>query len=588
MLLPVLASLPCAAVTISRACTPPVTCSRVIPPTGLVLDAGDSPSIARITLVAGQRYVLDSIGPAWLKLSGSERDRLVLRVDSELRFGQDLILVVKASARPTSLSLDLGRDMDFLHLDSSPKKPRNQPSKSVRFSPTVRLQSASGEESVEAERYEEERDAPAAQSSFAVVSSLGTRHELSPEQPQLFVGTDIPFGSAGPVACLALAGDCLHLVLPRATKARGVEVWLRLPPAFPLKSGDTADLWGDDGRLCTVQFDIPKPARSVPKSKKDGFNPAQAMPAIALETSWQDQRRSRWNGAVECAPTSAPRVASFAAGCEDIRLGRACQVGEPDQTLSSHHATVSSHPGGFFSLRPSNAKPVYLLAGKRDQQSRPAIPLRLGDTFVAGKSEFCVVFQQRGNRVALAPDRTVRDELHLRVASKSCVLHHQSPSPQQEEEFSSTSTVDVEERSPRFPNLRLDNSAAGDCVVPSFHSVDQFLEFFNLSTLSKEPMMVVMSTKGPKRKEFFVCNALETTFGSSPAWNTVSIPSDGRMSATHCRIYFCERQERWLLEDLESRNGTFLRVKRGLPLSLCPGDVLAMGLTTVRVTSAQL
>ncbi|KAH9260424.1 hypothetical protein BASA81_001594 [Batrachochytrium salamandrivorans] len=414
------------------------------------------------------------------------------------------------------------------------------PSKSVRFSPTVRLQSASGEESVEAERYEEERDAPAAQSSFAVVSSLGTRHELSPEQPQLFVGTDIPFGSAGPVACLALAGDCLHLVLPRATKARGVEVWLRLPPAFPLKSGDTADLWGDDGRLCTVQFDIPKPARSVPKSKKDGFNPAQAMPAIALETSWQDQRRSRWNGAVECAPTSAPRVASFAAGCEDIRLGRACQVGEPDQTLSSHHATVSSHPGGFFSLRPSNAKPVYLLAGKRDQQSRPAIPLRLGDTFVAGKSEFCVVFQQRGNRVALAPDRTVRDELHLRVAPQST----SSPT--------------------KLLANPVANLTAQDEVV-------------------KAPMLVLACNVGLTSKQFFLCSALETTIGSLPSLNHVSLPSDGRMSAMHCRVYFCESQERWFLEDLGSTHGTFLRVKRDLPLSLCPGDVLSMGLTTIRV-----
>ena len=90
------------------------------------------------------------------------------------------------------------------------------------------------------------------------------------------------------------------------------------------------------------------------------------------------------------------------------------------------------------------------------------------------------------------------------------------------------------------------------------------------------PVLVNMSTN-----ERHVLNGPSTTIGREPDNNLV-ISDDGYVSAFHARIYF--DQGRWLVEDLNSSNGTSVNdqpVTGSHPLA--PQDVLKFGHTLYRI-----
>jgi pSer/pThr/pTyr-binding forkhead associated (FHA) protein len=61
------------------------------------------------------------------------------------------------------------------------------------------------------------------------------------------------------------------------------------------------------------------------------------------------------------------------------------------------------------------------------------------------------------------------------------------------------------------------------------------------------------------------------------------IVEDEAVSSTHARIYF--KNENWLIEDLESTNGTFLNNQRIFtPSVLLNGDVISIGQTSLEIS----
>jgi hypothetical protein len=56
--------------------------------------------------------------------------------------------------------------------------------------------------------------------------------------------------------------------------------------------------------------------------------------------------------------------------------------------------------------------------------------------------------------------------------------------------------------------------------IPSFSDVDALFSFFHISSSNYVPLMVLICVKGPKRKQFFSVNAVETTIGRG-AQNTI-------------------------------------------------------------------
>ena len=64
------------------------------------------------------------------------------------------------------------------------------------------------------------------------------------------------------------------------------------------------------------------------------------------------------------------------------------------------------------------------------------------------------------------------------------------------------------------------------------------------------------------------------------------IVEDEAVSATHAKIYF--KNENWLIEDLESTNGTYLNDQRiYTPSVLLNGDVIAIGQASLEISFSE-
>jgi pSer/pThr/pTyr-binding forkhead associated (FHA) protein len=96
-----------------------------------------------------------------------------------------------------------------------------------------------------------------------------------------------------------------------------------------------------------------------------------------------------------------------------------------------------------------------------------------------------------------------------------------------------------------------------------------------MATNQRLPVLVNLETN-----DRFPLNGPVNTIGRAPD-NTVVL-TDEWCSANHARIYFHEG--RWLLEDLQSSNGTSVneRMLDG-PQQLSPNDLIKVGHTTLRI-----
>jgi hypothetical protein len=108
---------------------------------------------------------------------------------------------------------------------------------------------------------------------------------------------------------------------------------------------------------------------------------------------------------------------------------------------------------------------------------------------------------------------------------------------------------------------------------------DALLEKLGLIPEGTEPILIILVIRGHMTKKFFLCDPLGTTVGTSPSAD-ISFPGDLKMDGLHCRIYFDVARSRWVLEDLDSKNGTFLRLMSGFVTS---GDVYLLGSALLRV-----
>jgi pSer/pThr/pTyr-binding forkhead associated (FHA) protein len=81
--------------------------------------------------------------------------------------------------------------------------------------------------------------------------------------------------------------------------------------------------------------------------------------------------------------------------------------------------------------------------------------------------------------------------------------------------------------------------------------------------------------------ERYPLNGPMTTIGRAPD-NSLIVPNDGYASGHHAKVYWS--QGRWLLEDLNSSNGTTVndQLITG-PYSLSPNDVIKVGRTLFRI-----
>jgi len=95
--------------------------------------------------------------------------------------------------------------------------------------------------------------------------------------------------------------------------------------------------------------------------------------------------------------------------------------------------------------------------------------------------------------------------------------------------------------------------------------------------------MVLLNTKGPGKQRYFFCHPAETLIGRHDSIH-ISTPNDSRLSELHARVYFDPQLKRWMLEDLQSEHGTFLKIAEfDDPLMITAGDVFVAGCTTFRV-----
>jgi len=79
----------------------------------------------------------------------------------------------------------------------------------------------------------------------------------------------------------------------------------------------------------------------------------------------------------------------------------------------------------------------------------------------------------------------------------------------------------------------------------------------------------------------YVLDSPSYAMGRAPD-NQIILPDDGYASATHARVFF--DQGRWLVEDLQSSNGT--KVNNQLitePRPLWPNDIIRVGRTEFRI-----
>jgi pSer/pThr/pTyr-binding forkhead associated (FHA) protein len=101
----------------------------------------------------------------------------------------------------------------------------------------------------------------------------------------------------------------------------------------------------------------------------------------------------------------------------------------------------------------------------------------------------------------------------------------------------------------------------------------------NISELLNEPAAEfrALTPDGSSRPETYPLRAEEMTFGRTKA--TYTFPDNALMSRSHARVY--QRGEDFFLEDLNSRNGTFVMVRAKLPVPF--GAPVLVGAQAFRV-----
>jgi class 3 adenylate cyclase/pSer/pThr/pTyr-binding forkhead associated (FHA) protein len=102
----------------------------------------------------------------------------------------------------------------------------------------------------------------------------------------------------------------------------------------------------------------------------------------------------------------------------------------------------------------------------------------------------------------------------------------------------------------------------------------------NMASILKEPVaeLVRMTATGPDESVRFPLNDEEVILGRNRG--TYIFPDDGFMSGQHAKLY--QRGEDFFIEDLGSRNGSFLRVRGNAPVPV--GAVVLMGGQMLKVT----
>lgn len=476
--------------------------------------------------------------------------------------------------------------------------------------------------------------------------------DLPTDAPNAF-NVDLPSAPSGSCcAAFMLETSGSHLLVPRKAKRTSTKVYLVIPHdvVFPLQANDLIVVRRGnqtaDQQLFSFRVAIPKISRSIPTDNQE-LNAAHSFGDVGLEVFFQ-QRKQRWNGSVDAYTNTECFAKLFTqkilSNKKELTIGRGgtCDICVPDPHLSRHHCTLKHLQGtAYYTLEPADdKKAMYLLCGKTDSHSRPPIALRTGDSISIGRSEFKVVFQQRGNRDLNDINlKTAKDELRQRLNTlkqmfeldvKKDVSTNEQNGQTQPTSTDRTNSLkemnagddelesDLVDRFARLnptanessatfqQKLRRNSSSSGVYVadevahdasdrsipgsaeqqnmppaqVPLFKDINSLLETFENRTFGKEPIMILMAVRGPSTRGFFLCSPLETTIGSSIHAN-ISIANDKRMSPFHSRIFFDVNMQRWVLEDLSSKHGTFLRVDE--PLMVCTGDVVVAGLTLIRV-----
>lgn len=544
-------------------------------------------------LPRANRLVLSHTAQAcYCNLSQSTcRDRVVLRNGMELNFGGTRVTVVAPE------TMDCAWHGQRAAPVAPPSPHHSQRGKRVRFSRQVACSHLDGTETFDDlddgdeddddEDEDEHKDEPGGVCCMLVIGRAEFR--LTPQQPRIYLSSTgatsrVP-GAPNHVASVVLVGsNGLHLLLPRVGRAQQpppAPVLLNVPRGmdFPLQSGDVFQF----APTAQVQVVMDNLSRGLPSSARarSRLNPAYSMQSIGLECTQARPRHGRWNKRISHHSSSRSTTLFWDfAHPESISLGKRPEAGGvplPDKTLAAVQCTINQHvvgsaPPVFTCEAVRDYKDVYQLIGKSDAHKRVSpIPLRLGDIFCCGKSVFCVVFQQRGNRKAMPEGSTAGQELaqrssllplsHHRLVGKSAGV---PPSPR---------------------NLDQMEDEDRPVAVPSFQDLQSLLEFFDISLEDNVPTMALLTLRGPQANRYFLVDPVETTIGSG---GMIAIPEDRRMSPVHCRVYFDEPQERWMLEDVESRHGTFCKIGTADPLLLCAGDVLCMGQSTVKVLGCNL
>ncbi|KAH9254609.1 hypothetical protein BASA81_007366 [Batrachochytrium salamandrivorans] len=507
------------------------------------------------------------------------RDRIVLRNGMELDFGGVKVLVIAPETvecawhgkRATSVA------PPSLH----------QQRKRVQFNQQVAFSHLDGTETF-ADLDEDEGDDDDDKEEQGGVCMLVVNHtefRLTPQQPRIYLSrtgaTSRAPGGQDHVASIVLVGNGLHLLLPRVglVQEPTVPVLLNIPRGmdFPLQSGDVFQFTA----TVQVQVVMDNLSRGLPSSvrARNKLNPAYSMQSIALECTQARPRLGRWNKRISHHSSRTTALFWDFAHPDAINIGKRPKAGGvclPDKTLAFVQCTINQHvlgntPPVFTCEAVRDYKDVYQLIGKSDAHKRVSpIPLRLGDIFCCGKSVFCVVFQQRGNRKAMPMGSTAGKELAQR-SSLLPLSHHR---------VMGKATASLQQAV--FDHGQVKEEPV---VVPTFQDLRTLLEFFDISLEDNVPIMALLTLRGPQVNRYFLVDPVETTIGSE---GMIAIPEDRRMSPVHCRVYFDESQERWMLEDVESQHGTFCKIGTADPLLLCAGDVLCMGQSTIKVLGSNL
>lgn len=525
-----------------------------------------------------------------LDLSSSEsRDRLVLRHGMEICVNHLTAFSIVAPQSTSCCWHDKRIDKRQRWKNSGDVIAKRK----VTFSKTICISHLDGTETYKEDDNNEmdsegEDDAVRQDGEFAIVRGETHKYGLSSVQNELYVlqtGELSYVRTPQAVALIVLAKDVLHFVLPRIAKSVA-QIGLRIPAGieFPIQHGDRLTIQTH----IVVEVFVSKLSRALPTSTKSrkAINKSHEIKTLALEVCCEssnsnDGKQQRKTKLVHLPSASTPKFAFW-----DFVMQRSLAIGKragfsnaislPDRSLAFVQCTIDSEPAtegnNFFTVSPvRDFKDVYQLVGRGETSKRMhPVPLRLGDIFVVGRSVFCIVFQQRGNRLAVPKESAARTVSMLEIELRK------SATSQQKLKHAAAGGL--------FENLVLeeDEDDVEDDPIPSFQDLNSLLEFFDISVDNNVPLMALLALRGPRKNQYYLVNALETTIGASPT-ATISIGNDRKLSSLHARVYFDESAERWMLEDLESLQGTFCKVGMSDPLLLCCGDVICMGSSTLKV-----